>query len=472
VSVLVNVLGTLGLVALNAYFVATEFCAVTARRARLEGLEPIPPLARLALKVKNNLVLYLSATQLGVTMASLGLGAIMEPSIGRAIAPLLELLRINPNDRLVVSYVASFAIGMSLHIVIGEQLPKNWAIRNSDRLFPALALPLVLFTYTFYPIIWLLSVATNALLRLAGVKPHAKGHGGMPHTADELRGLVDEAIEQGTLKGSERLLARAFDFGDLKARQIMTPRTEVDYLTLGQPIADVLRTVQRSSYTRLPLCDGDIDHVIGLVHMKDLFSHLKLIPGRLRFVDPKNPEGEAIAIPDNRPGAEVHVIGSGDIDLRKIKRDVVHVPELLPVPRLLRQFQASRSHLAVVVDEYGATLGIVTLEDVLEEIVGEIEDEFDIAGGPKPFVKEGDSYRVSGLYPMHDLKDHLHIDDLDTGDVDTLSGYIVQKLARWPRPGDNVPLGEYEVKVLTVHQKRRVAQALVSRAPTRTENAV
>lgn len=465
-SILLNVLATLALVTLNAYFVATEFCAVTARRARLENIEPKPALTRLALKVKNNLVLYLSATQLGVTMASLGLGAIMEPAIGRIIHPLLGLFHLGEHDHLVISYTVSFAIGMSLHIVIGEQLPKNWAIRNCDRLFPPLALPLVLFTHTFYPIIWLLSVATNGVLRLAGVKTDAKGHGAMPHTADELKTLVDEAIEHGTLaKGHERLLARAFDFGDLKARQIMTPRTEVDFLTLGEPLANVLRTVQKSAYTRLPLCQGDIDHVIGLVHMKDLFAHLKLIPGRLRFIDPKNPQGEAIAIPDNLPGSAVHVIGSGDIDLRKIKRDVVHVPALLPVPRLLRQFQSTQVHLAVVVDEYGATLGIVTLEDVLEEIVGDIEDEFDTSTGPKPFIKEGDAYRVSGLYPMHEVKARLDLDDLDTGDVDTLSGYIVQKLGRWPRTGDVVPLGDYQAKVLTVHQKRRVAQAIITKTP-------
>src|SRR5262249_39053360 len=150
---------------------------------------------------------------------------------------------------------------------------------------------------------------------------------------------------------------------------------------------------QKSAYTRLPLCEGDIDHVIGLVHMKDLFNHLQLIPGRLRFVDEKSATGETIAIADGLPGSAVHVIGSGDIDLKHIKRDVLFVPELLPVPKLLRQFQNSQVHMAIVVDEYGATRGIVTLEDVLEEIVGEIEDEFDTAAQPG-FVAEGESYRV------------------------------------------------------------------------------
>src|SRR5882762_10208276 len=242
----------------------------------------------------------------------------------------------------------------------------------------------------------------------------------------------------------------------------MTPRTEVDYLLLDQPIGEVLKVVQKSAYTRFPLCDSDIDHVVGLVHMKDLFAHLKLIPGRLRLVDEKSPTGETIAIPDGLPGSQMHVIGSGDIDLRQIKREILFVPEMLPLPKLLRQFQTGRTHMAVVVDEYGATRGIVTLVDVLEELVGEIEDEFDTGGQPK-FVAEGDTYRVGGLYPIHELREKLGLLDEDIGDVDTVSGYIVKKLGRWPRVGDVVRLGDYELKVMSLSQKR-VGQVVISRA--------
>jgi magnesium and cobalt exporter, CNNM family len=243
----------------------------------------------------------------------------------------------------------------------------------------------------------------------------------------------------------------------------MTPRTEVDYLLLDQPIGEVLRVVQKSAYTRFPLCDGDIDHVIGLIHMKDLFAHLKLIPGRLRFIDEKSPTGEAIAIPDGLPGSQMHVIGSGDIDLRQIKREILFVPEMLPLPKLLRQFQSSHVHMAVVVDEYGATRGIVTLEDVIEELVGEIEDEFDITAQPK-FVAEGNTYRVGGLYPMHELRDKLGQLGEDIGDVDTVSGFIVKKLGRWPRVGDTVRLGDFELKVASLSQKR-VGQVVITKAP-------
>jgi CBS domain containing-hemolysin-like protein len=366
----------------------------------------------------------------------------------------------------IVGFAVAMAITTLLHIVLGEQAPKNWAILYADKVLEAISIPLLVFTFCFYPAIWLLNSITNAVLRLSGVKIGSAGHV-LPHSEDELRALVAQAAQLGTItKGREQLLQSAFDFGELKVRQIMTPRTEVDYLRLNQPIGEVLRTVQRSEYTRLPLCDGDLDHVVGLVHMKDLFNHLKLMPGRLRFSDEKTPEGEAIAIADGLPGSQVHVIGSGDIDLRKIKREVMFVPELLPVPRLLRQFQTQHIHLAVVVNEYGATLGVVTLEDVIEEIVGEIEDEFDRAGPPQFTPEEDGRFRVSGLYPMHELRDKLRLDEEDledAEDVDTLGGYVVKTLGRWPRPGDAVPLGErYSARVATVLQKRRVGQVIIT----------
>ncbi len=454
----------LGLVTLNGYFVATEFCAVAARLSRLEAEENTSPLAAMALKVKRNLGLYLSATQLGVTMASLALGALITPVIAQLVTPFLQLVHLPDADIGVIAFAIAFVLGTTLHIIIGEQIPKNWAIRNADRFLPMMAVPLVVFTYAFFPVIWLLSAATNGVLKLLKLSPPPGGHATIPHSSDELRDLLDQAIEQGTFKkGHEALVARAFEFGDLKARQIMTPRPEVDYLLLNQPIGEVLRIVQKSAYTRLPLCDGDLDHVIGLVHMKDLFNHLQLIPGRLKFLDEKSPDGQAIAVPTGMPGSAVHVIGSGDIDLQHIKRPVLHVPELVPVPRLLRQFQAGRTHMAIVVDEYGSTQGIVTLEDVIEEIVGEIEDEFDTTVQPA-FARDGDNYRTDGRFPMHLVRENLGLHDLPAFDVDTLGGYVTQQLGRWPRPDDVVRMGEFDVRVLAVHQKR-VREVLISPAP-------
>jgi len=460
-----KILATLGLVALNGYFVAAEFAAVGARASRLEADAAKGAfLARLSLEIKKKLDLYLSTCQLGITIASLGLGAVTEPAVAALLEKPLGWLGFHPpagGGHHALAIVIALSISTALHVVVGEVAPKNWAIFYPDKLLPVLAPPLVAFTYVFYPLIWLLNSASNALLRMSGVKITHDAHGGMPPTEEELRALLAQAVAQGTIaKGNERILTSAFEFGDLKVRQIMTPRLEVDYLTLDQPIGQVLKVVQKSAFTRLPLCDGDIDHVVGLVHMKDLFNHLKLVPGKLRFVDERTPEGELIAIPTGLPGSQVHVIGSGEIDLRQIKRDVLFVPELTPVPKLLRQFQTSHVHMAVVVDEYGATRGVVTLEDVIEQIVGDIEDEFD-PDTKADFMPEGESYRVAGHYPLHALRERLTLPDLNGVEVDTIGGYVIQQLGRWPRQGDSVEVGDYTVRVTSVQQKR-VVQVMIT----------
>ncbi len=449
-----RILATLGLVLLNGYFVAAEFAAVGARASRLEVEAKTSFLARMSLEIKKKLDLYLSTCQLGITIASLGLGAVTEPAVARLISPLLHWLHVPEAQIHPIAFAVALAISTSLHVVVGEVAPKNWAIFYPDRLLPILAGPLVAFTYILYPVIWLLNSASNALLRLSGVHITHEAHGGMPHTEDELRALLAQAVAQGTIqKGHERILTSAFGFADLKVRQIMTPRTNVEYLLLDQPINQILRTVQKAAYTRFPLCDKDIDHVIGLVHMKDLFTHLKLVPGKLRFSDEKTPDGQAVAIADGLPGSQVHVIGSGEIDLRQIKRDVLFVPPLTPVPKLLRLFQNSHVHLAMVVDEYGTTMGVVTLEDVIEELVGEIQDEFDPAQASE-VVREGEDLRVSGVYPLHALREQLRLEHLDTDVVDTVGGFITQALGRWPKVGDTVPIGTYTARVLSVAQKQ------------------
>ena len=459
-----KILATLALVGLNGYFVAAEFAAVGARASRLEVTAKTSLLSRMALNIKKRLDLYLSTCQLGITIASLGLGAVTEPAVAAIIDPLLYSMGLpdpGPGQHTALAIGIALAVSTALHVVVGEVAPKNWAIYYPDKLLPVLALPLVVFTYLLYPLIWVLNAASNQLLRISGIKIERGAHGALPHTEEELRGLLAQAVSHGTIEeGNVSVLTRAFEFNDLKARQIMQPRTQVDYLLLNQPVGEVLRTVQKSAFTRLPLCDGDIDHVIGLVHMKDLFTHLKLVPGKLRFSDERTPDGQAIAIADGMPGSAVHVIGAGDIDLRKIKRDVLFVPELLAVPKLLRQFQTGHVHMAIVVDEYGATQGIVTLEDVLEEIVGEIEDEFD-AVAPNQFVMEGENFRVSGLFPLHTLRERLRLDDLNADGVDTVGGYVVHELGRLPRTGDSVSIGSYTARVLSVQQKR-VGQVMLS----------
>ena len=464
--ILWRLLATLSLVLTNAFFVAAEFAVVGARASRVQSDDDLTGfpllLRRLCRDIKRRLSLYLSSCQLGVTLASLCLGAVTQPVVARLLEPVLRFAHL-PSSARTITFVVALAVTTTLHIIIGEQVPKNWAIRFADRALPLLALPLVVFTYLFYPATSVLSRLTNFALRWTGMSigASASPEQTLAYTEEELRAIVAQSARVGTLgTGQGKLLASAFEFGELKVRQIMTPRSGVDYLKIDQPIDQILQTVQKSAFTRLPLCQDDLDHVIGVVHMKDLFNHLHLVSGKLKFIDEKTPDGHAVAVPTGLPGSEVHVIGSGAINLLGIKRSVLFVPELLPVPRLLRQFQTRQIHLAVVVDEFGVTQGIVTLEDVIEELVGDIADEHDITG-PSEFVREGKTVRVSGTYPLHQLAEQLSLEGLETGLVDTVGGYVVQQLNRWPRPGDTVNLGQYAVRVVSVNQ-RRVGQVLIT----------
>jgi CBS domain containing-hemolysin-like protein len=467
-----RILATLSLVALNGFFVAAEFAAVGARASRFAG-DPekgfgFAQLARrMCRDIKRRLSLYLSSCQLGVTLASLGLGAVTQPAVAELLSPILRHLPLARGGQ-TISFIIALGVSAVLHLVVGEQAPKNWAIRFADRALPIVAAPLVIFTFVFYPLIYLLNRMTQQVLGWTGIRMAGPTDAQTPHNEEELKAIVAQAVSAGTLgPGQGHLLASAFEFGQLKARQVMTPRTAVDYLTLDQPVGELLKIVQKSAFTRLPLCDGDLDHVIGVVHMKDLFNHLNLVAGKLKFLNEKTPDGEAIAVPTGKPGSEVHVIGAGSIDLRKIKREVLFVPEMLGLPRLLRQFQTRQIHLGIVVDEYGATQGIVTLEDVLEELVGDIADEHDVAAATD-FVRDGNNVRVSGLFPLHELAERLPMESLEIGDVDTVGGYIVQQLDRWPRVGDVVRLAEYQIKVLSV-QQNRVGQVLITPAPKAAE---
>ncbi len=455
----VKILATLGLVALNAYFVAVEFAAVSARTSRLKTLPGQGMSVRAGLRIKSRLDLYLSSCQLGNTLAALALGAVTEPAVSQLVQPIASLVGVPPHHQHLVSFIISFMIAVGLHIIVGEQAPKNLAIRSPERLLLLLGIPLVIFTAICFPAIWVLNAAANSILRIAGVELGAEG--GLAHNEAELRALLTQAVQQGAIpEANQKLLVGAFEFNELRARQIMTPRTEVEFLMLGRPMGDLLKVVRKNSFTRYPLCEGDIDHVVGLIHMKDLFNALKLVPGKLRFIDERTPAGEVIAIPDGLPGSAVHVIGSGDLDLREVRRDILFVPELLELPRLLRQFQTSQTHMAMVVDEYGATQGVVTLEDVIEQIVGKIEDEFD-TDVKTDFVVEGDNIRVSGDYPLHELRLRLNLAEFEASNVDTLGGLLTHLLRRIPKVGDTVILSPYRARVVTINRKS-VGQVLLT----------
>ena len=405
------------LVALNGFFVAAEFALVKVRPTQLEpyvteGLRR----AKMARHMVRHLDAYLSATQLGITLASLALGWVGEPAFAWIVEPVVRPFA-GDNPALVhsIALTAAFLVITILHIVLGELAPKSVAIRKAEGTVLAVSLPLFLFYKVTYPAIWLLNHTANYLLRVVGIAPASEGE--LAHDEEELRLLLASSHTSVVSKQTRELLDNIFELTHRVARQIMIPRQDVAYLSTTRTMAENLRAARRSGHTRFPLCDGDLDHVVGLIHIKDLFRK-------------------------ERPVST----------LREVAREIAFVPETLELDRLLKRMRTERFHLAAVIDEYGGISGVVTLEDVIEEIVGQIQDEFDVE---KPEVRreEDGAYLVSGGTLIEDLEDELGI-ELSDRDEDTIGGVVLSELGRTPAVGDKVPLGPVLLEVLDVDNNR------------------
>lgn len=416
------------LVLLNGFFVAAEFALVKVRPTQIEPL--VTDGNRRAGVVRHmlkHLDAYLSATQLGITLASLGLGWVGEPAFAWIIRPLISPFA-GDNSQLVhsISITVSFLVITMLHIVLGEQAPKTIAIRKAESTSLLIAFPLFLFYKVTYPAIWLLNHAANALLKLIGVAPADEAE--MAHDEEELRLLLSSG-NAAQLSGQKReQLDNIFELSHRMARQIMLPRQDVIYLSTSQTLAENLRIARRSGHTRFPLCEGDLDHVIGLIHIKDIFHRDR----NLR-------------------------------SLQEIAREISFVPETLELDRLLKRMRTERFHLAAVIDEYGGVSGVVTLEDVIEEIVGSIQDEFDVE---KPEIQsQGDGvYRVSGGMLVEDLEEALKV-ELSDRDEDTIGGVVLSELGRNPAVGDRVEVGPVSIEVLEVMHNRINTVSVIVRQP-------
>ncbi|HEX4499301.1 MAG TPA: hemolysin family protein [Thermoanaerobaculia bacterium] len=409
------------LVALNGFFVAAEFALVKVRPTQLEPLEG--KRARLARHMLRHLDAYLSATQLGITLASLALGWVGEPAFAWLIHPLLSpFVANNPPLLHSISVVVSFLVITVLHIVLGEQAPKTIAIRKAEGAALLVALPLYFFYKLTYPAIWLLNHASRGLLKLIGVSPAAEGE--LLHDEEELRRLLSSSKESQLSTQKRELLDNIFELSHRVARQIMLPRQDVIYLSTDRSLAENLRLARRSGHTRFPLCEGDLDHVIGLLHIKDIFHR-------------------------ERPLTS----------LTEVAREIAFVPETLELDRLLKRMRTERFHLAAVIDEYGGVSGIVTIEDVIEEIVGSIQDEFDVE---KPeLVERGDGvYQVAGGMLVEDLEEALGV-EFSERDEDTIGGVVLSELGRNPAVGDHVELGPVTIEVIEV-QHNRVATVRIN----------
>ncbi len=428
------ILGVL-LVLLNGFFVAAEFALVKVRPTQLEPLVARGDRrARVARHMIRHLDSYLSTTQLGITLASLALGWIGEPAFAWVLEP--WILRLPGATQAVVhsiSLTTAFLVITILHIVLGELVPKSIAIRKSESTSLWIAVPLFFFYRLTYPAIWLLNHAANGILRIVGIRPVTEAELG--HSEEELRRLITGPQKAGVSGHRGELLDNVFELSHRAARQIMIPRGDVVYLSTTRSVQENLDIARRSRHTRFPLCDGDLDHVIGLVHIKDLFR--------------------AVEAPS---------------DLKAVARDLKFVPETLTVDRLLRRMRRERTHLAAVLDEYGGISGVVTLENVIEEIVGPIQDEFDTE---KPeLVRTGnDAYHVSGAMLVVDLEDELGV-EFSERDEDTIGGVVLSELGRLPQVGDRVEVGPVRLEVLEVDRNRiRTLAATIERPPVAEEDA-
>jgi CBS domain containing-hemolysin-like protein len=406
------------LVLLNGFFVAAEFAIVKVRATQIDSLvKSGMRRARIAQHVVTNLDKYLSASQLGITMTSLGLGWLGEPVVARMLEPVFAWISIS--DATLVSTI-SFAIGFTiitfLHIVIGEQAPKWLAIQRAQRTTLFVAGPLHLFLVVFRPFIWLVNVSANGFLRWFGIQ--AVNESDMAHSEEELRQFL---IQGKVLTTTGRTISlAAIELRNRTVREVMVPRTDVTFLSTEKSLEENLTLAEENQFTRYPLCERDLDNVIGMIHLKDLFK----LKGTL---------------------------GSGS-KLLEIKREMLFLPETTPLEKVLNLFLSKRVLMAVAVDEYGGTAGLVTLENVLEELVGEIRDEFDIEQTMVLKVSENE-YLVEGTMPLHDFARMFEVEP-ESKDVVTVSGYAIQLIGRVPEKGTAVRMGRWNAFVEATERKK------------------
>jgi magnesium and cobalt exporter, CNNM family len=419
------------LVALNAFFTAAEFALVKMRASHLEALVRRGNLfAKSARHIAQHIDAYLSLTQLGITAASLGLGWIGEPAVADllrpVLVPLLEWAGFGSEAAVhSVSFIIAFSAITFVTIVIGELAPKMLAIQRTEAIALSVAVPLRILRVVFFPALWVLNSSSNALLRFAGLDAGLRQE--IVHSEEELRIILAESARLGALSGPKRrLLEAVFSFSGKTVKEVLIPRAEIVYVSLARSWPENLQIIRSSLHTRYPLCTLGLDHVIGMVHIKDLFE----------------------------AGAEVKT----SEDLLEKKREMLFVPESCPIEELQRQFQQRRMHMAAVVDEYGGTAGIVTLEDVLEELVGEIQDEFDRE--PPKIQKTAEGQVVDGLLQVSEVNAQLGL-GLEESDAHTVGGYITEELGRIARVGDRVTVHGHELRVVEM-KGRRVAKVLVA----------
>jgi len=408
------------LVGLNGFFVACEFAVVKVRGSQLDALIDEGNLrANFVKHVRSHLDAYLSATQLGITLASLALGWVGEQFLVQILEPFFALVNIHSHGVVTSVSVALAFVGITfLHIVFGELGPKYTAIANPLSVALRIVRPLGAFYFLFRPAIWLLHKSSNLLLQgLLRMRPASGAE--LAHSEEELRLILEQSEKSHEVSTLGRdLLINALDLRDRVVRDIMTPRGEVVYLDLEDSFETNVKKAIESRHTRFPLCRENLDNTIGLIHIKELVPMMR----------------------DPHP------------DLMRIKRELIPVPEMMSLEKLLNLFLGKHAHVAVVVDEFGGTVGMVTLENVLEELVGDIQDEFDSEKEEFRKINENE-FTVDGALGLYELRDAAGL-DLESADVSTIGGYVTHLLGHLPKQGEQVKIDDYCVTVSQTDGRR------------------
>jgi putative hemolysin len=396
----------------NAFFVAAEYALVTARRSRLEEIANLGSRrARIALRIMDSPVRFIGTVQLGITAFSIALGAIGEPLVAHFLDPFLAQ---------TVSFILAFTIVTYLHVTLGELVPKAIALTKNESTALWVALPIEAVFLATYPIVWFLQESANKFTNLFGIEPAAAGV--VAHNEQEIRMIVAAAEDTGVIATTEEeMLYKVFDFADKEVHEVMVPRPEVVAISITLPTEEALAALLESPYTRYPVYRESLDEIAGILHVRDLFSAL-------------------------------HDRGMAQVEIEQLLRPAYIVPETKDLAALLAEFRKQNQHMAVVVDEYGAMQGIVTLEDLLEEIVGEIEDEFDL---PDESVERLDDthIRIDGTFPIDDFNEQFGT-KIEVEDYHTMAGMVFGEIGHAPEVGDEVTVDALVLRVVEIEGSR------------------
>lgn len=438
---IVKILIAILLVLLNGFFVAAEFSIVKVRYSQIQiKAEEGNALAKRSLQIIKNLDAYLSATQLGITLASLALGWVGESALHSIVAGMFHFFNFNISEATITSIavITSFIIITIMHIVFGELVPKSIAIRKSENTTMVIAWPLTIFYNVFKPFIWLMNAISSAILRLIKVSPASEQE---IHSTEELQLLVKQSADSGEIEEENyEIIKNAFDFNDRSAKQIMVPRQNIFAIDIEQNKYDILEKIIESGYSRVPVYEGSIDNIIGTFYTKEFIrEYIK------------------------------HKDSYDHFDITKLIHEAFFVVGSKKISDLLKLFQQKKQHMAIVIDEFGGTEGIITLEDILEELVGEIQDEEDEED--KIVEKTGENtYIVVATQPLEEINEYLPKPLPEDAEYNTLAGFILYKLSDIPEENQEFKIDDYHFTILKMQNKSVEQVQLVYEKPNIIED--